>query len=542
MASRSRYMSTREFGGLLAELCLTENIFQDALLEFLERQRMVVPAARINWPTAVVIEARGGAPIPAATAVEQERCQMLDGALRAWRRHDADPELTHPFDLGDDGPGAALIVKDLAAQAFIDWEDFRTNIRGPTEEPLYVTDAVDTYYHDWQALLVADAVEMGIQLIFDTRRSDLMRLAIEHRLGELPESDSRGFVSLRAPRGLRDGMQWTGYLDAAALVETVRVRKLTALSVVHSNAPTLLDDAEQADLNATQKRAAEQALGQLGARRADVKNFLTYLIERWDEWERRGRSAVAAEYKRQIGLAARMAMHAYDIDFPALVKEIGRVTGHFADTLDVIFPDWRHDAREKAELSLKHSVMAKAPMAEPALQLDDPAVTDLLDWLERRDQWKVHLGIEAMLKHQFSGSPVDQSALAKEVESLSTTFEHLVSALLDEAGASASGTLMKKVQRFWNAVPDVHTVLETEFALVGAKAPRAAQLVSIGALPATSPNAGVAKTILAAVLYRNDGQHNGMAGWTEAELHEAARIFLTAMMFCRKNLLGHPPT
>src|SRR6185369_9226376 len=121
------------------------------------------------------------------------------------------------------------------------------------------------------------------------------------------------------------------------------------------------------------------------------------LCERWDEWSRSGGSEVAGEYKRQIGLALRMTMHAFDLNFEDLAVQVGRATGHFANTLGVIFPDWKQDARNKSELSLKHSVVARAPRADPALTLDDAAITDLLDWLERNDQWKVHLSIEAIL-------------------------------------------------------------------------------------------------------------------------------------------------
>ncbi|AIC31312.1 hypothetical protein IE4771_PE00086 (plasmid) [Rhizobium etli bv. mimosae str. IE4771] len=222
---------------------------------------------------------------------------------------------------------------------------------------------------------------------------------------------------------------------------------------------------------------------------------------------------------------------------------IKRETGHFANTLDVIFPDWKHDARDKAELSLKHSVVAKAPTVDATLTLDDAAITDLLDWLERNDQWKVNLSIEAILKHQFGASSVDHSALAKEVESLSATFEHLANALLDEAGVSSSGTLMKKVQAYWNTSTEVHGILKTQYPLVSTKtATRANQLAAIAALTSSGPNIDVARTILGAVLYRNDGLHNGMASWSETDLHEAARIFLTAMMFCRKNLFVSPPS
>lgn len=469
----------------------------------------------------------------------------MSDALRLWRRFDADPELTHPFDVGAQAPGTTLITTDVANQEFVNWADLRTNIRGAGQDSLYVSDGVDTYYHDWQVLLVADALKMGLQLIFDTRRPELLDLAMSGRLTDIPADVTYGSVSFEGPRGLAKGLEWARWFDAAAKVEAVRSRKLATLAGGHNGHVFTLEGAELADFNAVQKRSAERALAEIAATRDHARSFLIYLCERWDEWNRRGWSEVAGEYKRQIGLALRMAMHAFDTDFESLAVEVGRATGHFANTLDVIFPDWKQDARDKAELSLKHSVVAKAPAPDAALALalDDAAITDLLDWLERNDQWKVHLSIEAILKHQFSASPIDHSALAKEVESLSATFEHLANALLDEAGVSSSGTLMKKVQAFWNTSTEVHGILATQFALVGTRTePRANRLAAIAGLTPTGPNIGIARTILAAVLYRNDGLHNGMASWAEAELHEAARVFLTAMMFCRKNLFVSPPT
>jgi hypothetical protein len=543
MASRDRFISPKEFGALIADLRLAPTIFQDGLLEFLERQRIVVPVVRVRWPDSMVLEGRDVVADPAATQAERDATQALSDALRLWLRFDADPELTHPFDLGAQAPGATLITTDVANEMFVDWTDFRTNIRGAGQDPLYVTDGVDTYYHDWQGLLVADALKMGLQLIFDTRRPELLRLAMSGRLTDIPADATYGTVSLEGPRGLAKGLEWALWFDAAAKVEAVRSRKLAALARGHNGQVFTLQGTEFSDFNAVQKRSAERALAEIAATRDQVRSFLVYLCERWDEWRRRGWSEVAGEYKRQIGLALRMAMHAFDIDFEALAVEVGRATGHFANTLDVIFPDWKQDARDKAELSLKHGVVAKAPAANTALTLDDAAITDLLDWLERNDQWKIHLSIEAILKHQFSASPIDHSALAKEIESLSATFEHLTNALLDEAGVSRSGELMRKVQAFWNTSTEVHGILKAQRGLVNTKrVSRADRLTAIAALTPTGPNIDVARTILAAVLYRNDGLHNAMASWVETELHEAARVFLTAMMFCRKNLFVSPPT
>src|SRR5688572_7482538 len=129
MASRHRFISPKEFGALIADLRLTPTIFQDGLLEYFERQRIVVPVVRVRWPESMVLEARDAVAEPAPTQAERDATQALSDALRLWRRFDADPELAHPFDLGAQAPGATLITTDVASQKFVDWPDFRTNIR-----------------------------------------------------------------------------------------------------------------------------------------------------------------------------------------------------------------------------------------------------------------------------------------------------------------------------------------------------------------------------------------------------------------------------
>jgi hypothetical protein len=76
MASGGRYISPRDLGVLIADLRLTSTMFQERFLEFLEQQRIVLPVARIRWPTALVIEAREG--VPAVPATDDERRQSSD--------------------------------------------------------------------------------------------------------------------------------------------------------------------------------------------------------------------------------------------------------------------------------------------------------------------------------------------------------------------------------------------------------------------------------------------------------------------------------
>jgi hypothetical protein len=466
----------------------------------------------------------------------------LGDALRLWRRFDADPESVHPIDRGAEAPGANFIITNIVDRPFQPWDEFRTNIRPSREAPLYVQGAVDTYYHAWQVLLVADALEMGVHLIFDTRKRDLFDLALNCNFAELPGDAVFRSMSFEGPRGLNNGVRWAQYFDASAQIETIRIRKLSALSV-NVGDDGFLSETQRVDLDLAQRRVAEHVFASIGATRQQIRAYLAYLCERWDEWTSRGRAEVASEYKRQIGFAIRAARYAFNLSFETLASDVGQVTGHDANTLDAIFPDWTHDAREKLAHSLKHRIVAHAPRADANLTLDDADVTDFLDWLERRGQWKIHLTIEVILERQFSGSAVDHSALAKEVEALSATFEHLVNDLLVEAGVNSPEALMKKMQRFWSALPEVHTILKTHYNLTGTKAfSRATQLAGIASLPATGANMDVARVLLVSVLYRNDGLHNSMVSWSEAELHEATRIFLTAAMFCRKNLLTNPPS
>jgi hypothetical protein len=183
---------------------------------------------------------------------------------------------------------------DFAGCPFEPWESFRTNIRPDGPDPLYVTDAVDTYYHDWQVLLVADALDMGMRVIFDTRRPELMTLALHGDIRNLPDDVVWQEVSFQGPRALTQGLRWARFFDAFARVESMRARKFNAISRVYGGASFTFTRAEQDDLNATQKRAAEEALAAIGASSTEIIDFLTYLCERWNDWTGRGRQDVPA--------------------------------------------------------------------------------------------------------------------------------------------------------------------------------------------------------------------------------------------------------
>ncbi len=544
MSAGNRYLNPERFAKHLADLKIFRTSFSLGFLEFSERQRLIAPVARIRWPLALVFEGRNRQSALSVTEEERRAAEALDDALARWNGLNYGAEDVHPLDMGADCPAAELVDFSPGTAAFQPWQEFRTNISSDPESPLYVNDAVDTFYHGWQALLIADVLEIGAQMVFDDRRPELRQLLHDGRLGDLPGDSCWTTWSAAGHWGLDQGSRWASYLDAIARFEGARSKALFDFSIAENGKRRFLKPEEQQEYRATMIRVAQREASRIGASETSIVEFIQYLCRRWEDWLVRDRMTVAGEYKRQVRLANTFAIHAFGMSYDQLVSSVGHVGSGFRPTLEQIFPDWQKNAREQLELSLKHVVVTKAPKASADFTLCDADIGDFLDWLERLGAWKIHLSVEEILKRQFSAVAADRAALTKEVEGLSTTLEHMINKMLEEMGAPADGTLFRKLLQAVSNQSDIASDISLNSRLVSTKPgiPRSTQLSLIAALPETTANTGISRVLLAAVLYRNDGQHNSMATWPEEELHEATRIFLTALMFCRKMMLAAPLT
>jgi hypothetical protein len=537
-----RYLNPGEFGRYAAELRLVGNPFQERFLEFLERERLLAPVSRVRWPRAVVIAARGGTPSSPPTGEQVAASEALGEALRAWRRHGADLEAPHPLDY-DDERWASLVNREPAATAFEEWASFATNVRAAGQPPLNVDGAVETYYHGWQALLLADVLDMGLNLVFDLRVPRLFEAALRGGPGALVDEPTWSSVSFEGCRGLMAAGAWLAHFDVVSRFAEARQRALNSADTVQRRGGWHLEGEALARYHQAETRAATASLAALHLEVNTLVSFIAWQSERWDEWTRRGRSGIAEEYRRHIHLTAECWMAASGRPFADLAAAVGRVTGHFTNTLDVIFPDWIVEARERTASSLKHSVLPALPKVEPALAPTLADIEDLLAWLDRHGERKLHLHIEAVLERQFSDDPVDRAALAKEAEGLASTFEHLVNILLTDGGLNPVGkTLIPKLLLLWVGVPDVQRIIQANTKLTKTKPPytTAAQWDAIDGLARLGPTGEIAKTLLKIVLLRNDGLHNSMASWDGERLLDTVILMLSGLLFCRKALARLP--
>lgn len=303
MALGRRYLSASDFGRHLAELRLAANPFQDSLLEFLERERLIVPAARVRWPRSIVISQRGGVPAAAPTAAEQAATAALSKAMADRRVPGAPPTAPHPLD--DMQPEwSALVERDLSAKDFEPWATHRTNVRADGEKPLFVKDAVDTYYHAWQALLVADVLDMGLNLVFDLRREEHLRAALARDFDALRNVPSWSLVSFQGMRGIKAAGRHLSTFDAVSRFHETRSRLLNSWETQTWRGGWRLEGEALTRLRIAESEAARAILVETSIDAEKLIEFIGWLCERWEEWSLRERSAIAEEYKGYIRLSA----------------------------------------------------------------------------------------------------------------------------------------------------------------------------------------------------------------------------------------------
>lgn len=540
MSLRRRHLSPAEFGRYAAELRLVNGPFQDRLLEFLEQERILVPAVRVRWPRSIIIADRGGSPDPAPSPQEIASAQALAKALSDWRQGPA--TAPHPYDVVDP-KWADLVEQDVTKHTFEPWSAHRTNIRPEGEPPLFVTDAVDTFYHGWQALLLADALDMGLTLLFDIRPEGRLGAAVTAKLSALEKFPKFGNVSLEGARGLDAAEKQLAAFQAVSRFVEVKQRLLNAAETKPWRGGWRLEGEPLKQLTAEEKVAAHAILAAADVSPERLVKFIGWLCERWEEWSLRGRQAVAEEYKSFIREGVLMWQAAMGEPFEVLAGAVGARTSHFANTLDVMFPNRVAEARERTGRSLKHVVLPALPKSIASLTVHETDIDSFLGWLDHNGQRKLHAHVGAVLDAQFSNHVLDHAALANAAEGLAGEWEHLVTIMLVDAGLKPKPPmLMGKLQALWACAPDVAQALDAHHELVSTKSkPFATQWAAIEALPLKGLDAEAARLLLKAVLTRNFGTHTGLSGWSDDQLHDAVQMLLSALLLCRKAATLHAP-
>ncbi len=187
-----RFVSAGEFSAYAQSLRIVQSPFQDGLLQFLERERLLVPICRMRYPAEIHRHFKGIVyPESEDSDLPQETDEArLNGAfelydrLRLWgvSRSKSWPwPQFHPFDLIE--PAYREFVEtDVAGQPFQPWDHFRVQVGTSDGEPIYDRNAVRTLYHYWQVFMLAEIMGMGVTTVGDFRDAELFHAVLDGKV------------------------------------------------------------------------------------------------------------------------------------------------------------------------------------------------------------------------------------------------------------------------------------------------------------------------------------------------------------------------
>jgi len=187
------------------------------------------------------------------------QAECLRKALLTWRLENSDPLEPHPLDR-DAAEWRDLLTTDIALHPFRSWEEFRTNIEPADDSPPFATDAVDTYYHGWQALLLADALDMGMSLIFDLRKETLFEAARRCDWPVLIDAPKFPSVSFQGLQGIKASEKWLRHFDAVARYKETCQRILNAADRTECRGGSKLEISAHQEVREKEREAGRNLL------------------------------------------------------------------------------------------------------------------------------------------------------------------------------------------------------------------------------------------------------------------------------------------
>lgn len=550
-----RYISADHFARYAQSLgLLTVN---EGLLEFLERERLLVPACRVRLPEDIarrdwltgVDESFHDPSLPVnSDDIRQGLAVDLVLAINWWRAiHPERPPTFHPLDLVDEGQ-LEFVDHDVAAHLFQPWDSFRVRVGlaradDGTEHPVYDDEhAVRTYFHYWQVFLLAEATTVGATLITDLRDREIWRAFMSENLDAVPAARRWVHWELSGVHTLREATPHLLALDAVAFSIDYSQRWLIE-SHKQISGSTVLTHAQWQEYLAREQATAAFAVWWKGIDTDAILSLIKWQCRQWEEWNQRGQQLFANECRRNIEQAGFLYRILTNTSWRDVVDKVGRATSYMAPALDVISPDWLYEQHEAAGGSLKRWIApTMRTWAAIGFDLTDPEVDDVVAWVSSRGLLQFFL-LFAQLKglNEYETS-VSLAVQAKAAEGFGATIEHMLndigqSATAHPAGRSwpISGTLGPKVEYLWTGTqvhPHLHAGIKQQ--LTKTAPGFHVQRQRIAALPGTGADVEVARALLEMLLIRNQAMHGGLAAFARQEVFGLIEALLRGAVLCWK--------
>lgn len=511
-----RYLTAREFTRALDPLhAFRGEYVGEGLLQQLEEARLVVPKLRLRWPDPVARRFWANAHEDYALTGDLEpdgerwdAAVALENALHRWGNHTVYGSSPHPFD--DPAARFAQFLSRPDEVPFVPWNDMRVDVGNNHHTVLFSDGNYESYYSSWQLLVAAEVADMGVH--FRTNLADegtyrhVLRAFDE---GRRPGSNARhNLMPVHALRGFKKHAE---ALDAFVWYEEESDRALAEILKNTGGGRFRLDEAQSQRFHQAREDAAMAACARFGVGLEDLIGACKFLSKQWNDWHRIGRPLIAGAYKDVLAIGVVMTRRVGHLSYGDIRDRIGRQGGWFEPILDVIWPDWSKEEKERAGRTLKGWIASYGDYPITAADIDA-----FVDFLGDQQLEAFFWRLRSFEDHVFRGNEFALQGMKSDVEGMAVVVEQTV-----RATGAKGDQLYELFKDVWRE-PSVRALLKRDDVSRLARQAALAQdwpslKAAIQALRGESESGKIAADLVVAHRIRG-GVHHGLPENDEAEL------------------------
>ncbi|KZZ65519.1 hypothetical protein A3764_18655, partial [Sulfitobacter sp. HI0129] len=386
-----RYFSLKKLRDYAVDLDLCPHPPAEGLMEFLEREGLLTPVRRLRFPDEIPrrLASDRHESVSIAGPIEPDG-PRLDAAITLlngishWSDARIYGESEHVLDaLADEH--RPFIQTDFSPAAFTPWQNLSIHLYDTDRGPVYSTAAQDTpaFYHYWQVFWLATILRSGVHLWFPL---DDQALYTEVLSGGAVSCEglrrrSQQSINLEAYQELQSLREYQAHFEAVGYFEAYTHNALQTFQSDRDENGRIPARPWQRYLR-REREIAQDTLSRSDLGEGALVEFIGKQCEWWDNARRVGPSALSNEYKRNIRSTIMLVRAATGIDSQDVVQRVGRRTGHFRPTLEVIFPDWTEEQRDLTVRSLKHWADESLASLPNPFPVSEAELNGFCDWLE----------------------------------------------------------------------------------------------------------------------------------------------------------------
>lgn len=423
----------------------------DRLLESLEASGLVVPRLRIRFPDEVArrfwLNMRPETPRQLTHPIEPDGARWDDALAFDQALHRSQKWIVYglgPDPLDDPDPRFAPFIERPSRETFLPRLDRRIDVSNDREETLFA-DNCDDRYTTWQLLLAAEQVDAGIHLRTNLDGDGILQAthgALDE--GRLPEGVGyrSNFVPVYAAREFRKHEKT---LDAVVWFVEERWRALSGITKGQGGRFRLSPE-QGRQYDQSSQDVAVASCQRFGVGLDDLVELIRCFAKRWSDWTRDGRPLIADAYKELLEGAVLLTRRFGELTFAALRDRIGAVGGWHKPALDLIWPDWAQEEKERVSRTLK-SNLGKAG------NITQAAIDAFVDFLASEGLEAFFWRLKSFEDHALRGNEFAIEGMKSDIQGMAVAVEHAAAAL----GADET-QLYEKYKQLWKD-PDVLALL-----------------------------------------------------------------------------------